>query len=77
MITPTVTEIPRTLNAVGRDTFIDDAAAVPHGRSWSRPTAARTRSVAPAQADSVRHLPVAARSAASTGARTMTFTRAA
>jgi hypothetical protein len=70
MLTPTVTEIPRTLSAVGRDTFIDGADPVPHSRPRSRP-AARTLRVA--QAPSMGHLPRAAGPAASA----MTFPRAA
>ena len=50
MLTPFVTEIPRTLNAVAHDTFIDGAGdSGPRRPARSRPTATTTR--APAQAD--------------------------
>jgi hypothetical protein len=70
MITPTVTEIPRRLDAVGRDTFIDGAGPVPNSRPRSRPTATRTLRV-------VGRLPLAAQPAASSGLRAVTLTRAA
>jgi hypothetical protein len=70
MITPIVTEIPRTLTAVGRDTFIDGADPVPHSRPRSRPAAGTLRV---AQAPSMGRLPPPAGRAASA----MTFPRAA
>jgi hypothetical protein len=77
MLTPIVTEIPRTLNAVAHDTFIDEAREVmPHSRERSRHATTRTR--VPAQADvggAVTQLPVAAAPAA--GARSVALTRAA
>jgi hypothetical protein len=83
MITPTVTEIPRTFTAIGRDTFLDgarDAGAGSPSRAWPRPAGARTRPAAPAPADiagGVARLPVAALSAAGAGAPSQTFPRAA
>ena len=71
MLTPTVTEIPRPLSAVGRDTFIDGAGPVPHSRP--RRAADAPLSLAPAQARIVRHFPVAAQPPA----RAVTLTRAA
>jgi hypothetical protein len=68
MITPTVTEIPRRLDAVGRDTFIDAPGPVPH----SRP-----RSLSVVRANGVRRLPSAAQAATSPGARPLTFPQAA
>jgi hypothetical protein len=70
MITPTVIEIPRTLNAIGRDTFIDGAGAVPNSRPRSRPMAMRTLR-------SVDRVPLAAQPAASAAVRAGTLTRAA
>ena len=79
MLTPIVTEIPRTLNAVAQDTFIDEAREVmPHSRERSR--RATTRTSVPAQADvagAVTDLAVAAAPAACAGARSMALTRAA
>ena len=74
MLTPTVTEIPRPLSAVGRDTFIDGAGPMPHSRPRRRAAdATRTLSLAPAQARTVRHFPVAAQPPV----RPVTLTRAA
>jgi hypothetical protein len=78
MLTPTVTEIPRPLSAVGRDTFIDGAGPVPHSRPRSPAAdAARALSLAPTQAHPVTRLPLTAQPAASAAPRPVTLTRAA
>jgi len=69
MITPTVTEIHRTLNAVGHDTFIDG-----YRPRVAQPTTVAAHADAPRRADSrVSRAPFAARPAASG----VTFPRAA
>jgi hypothetical protein len=78
MLTPIVTEIPRTLNAVAHDTFIDEArdvvARVP---TRSRRAAASTRPAQPDDAGAVTHLAVAAAPVAIAGPRSTALTRAA
>lgn len=49
MITPIVTEIPRAMSAVGRDTFIDATATVARIRPVSHPAAMRMQSGAAQQ----------------------------
>lgn len=75
MITPTVTEIPRTMNPVSRDTFLVGAgASLPRREAATWP--ARVRNVAPAQ----RHAPALAVLAAQHHARSAhatTFAHAA
>ena len=69
MITPTVTEIPRTMNAVSRDTFIFGA-----GASLSRSEApAWPARVAPAQP----HIAMLAAQREAMAAHATTFARAA
>lgn len=80
MLTPTVTEIPRPLDGVSRDTFIAGAgAAVPSSRSLSRPRTSRPRSIAPAQVVGARrgaHISLAADRRAG-GSRATAFAQAA
>jgi len=79
MLTPVVTEIPRTLNAVAHDTFIDGAGdSRPRRPERSRPAATTMR--APAQADvagRVRQPAVEAAPVAGAGTVFRALTRAA
>ena len=72
MITPTVTEIPRTMSSVGRDTFMFGAeAAMPS--SEAAPWPAKRRSLAPAQP----HIAVLAAQREAMSAHATTFAHAA
>lgn len=72
MITPTVTEIPRTMSPVSRDTFIFATGAALPG-SEAAPWPARLRSVAPAQP----HTALLAAQREAMSAHATTFARAA
>lgn len=72
MITPTVTEIPRTMSSVSRDTFLFGAeAAIPRSQAAPRPATLRT--VARAQP----HIGVLAAQRRAMSAHAATFARAA
>jgi len=81
MLTPTVIEIPRKMDAVGRDTFIDGAgASTTRSRPLSRLTGATVRSIAPAQAQITRRggaRPTFAAQRAARGSRVTTLLDAA